>query len=634
MSSVEERNALWEGLAAARAAFEKAVADGDSRARDEAKLALDAAQADLKQHLADLARAPEAAAPAAPATLTGQAYPYPNYDETQAQPGGGLFPMPFVGVCLSGGGSRSASASMGALRALRATGLLEKVTFLSTVSGGGWAGVPYTFCPGAISDDNLLGPLVLDPAKLTWDNNGDPNVALNVLNGQAIGSLCTRVGILELLEQVVDLKIVHGVADDALWNRAIGKLVLEPFGLGDRLAGGVPTMYFSYTPWWLANVVLKPNPGLSAKSFYTVQMDAGRAHRPYLITNSTFFYPPAADAAKMFHGRSMTASVLADPYPFENTPMVAGIPPSFGAAGRDGRDLGGGFTDPFVFGGAAPAKPPVSQTFTIPTPASRFALSDIAGTSSSAYVDVLIQQYSSYYPWIEDLDPTYSYWPVLNAGATRNSATPYLFGDGGIVENTGIMALLRRHVPNILAFVNCSQPLQKDANGVIVVDDMLPPLFGYLPYNASNGYRPLSADPASPFRYNQVFDSAAFAALLGQLWQAFASGASAIYRQPNLIVRANPRFGIQGGDTVNVLWIYNNPVPAWSAQLSPTVAQQMKNDWWDFGNFPNYDTVTQLNLDARQVNLLAHLSSWNVASTQSVGGRPSNLSQVRSMFAG
>ena len=165
MSSVEERNALWEGLAA-RAMRSKRLSQTGTRARDEAKLALDAAQADLKQHLADFARAPEAAAPAAPATLTGQVYPYPNYDETQAQPGGGLFPMPFVGVCLSGGGSRSAAASMGALRALRATGLLEKVTFLSTVSGGGWAGVPYTFCPAQ-------SPTTTCSGRVHWLTNGD-----------------------------------------------------------------------------------------------------------------------------------------------------------------------------------------------------------------------------------------------------------------------------------------------------------------------------------------------------------------------------------------------------------------------------------------------------------------------------
>jgi len=46
--------------------------------------------------------------------------------------------------------------------------------------------------------------------------------------------------------------------------------------------------------------------------------------------------------------------------------------------------------------------------------------------------------------------------------------------------------------------------------------------------------------------------------------QASVSGASAIYKQPNLVVRANARFGIQGSGIANVLWIYNTPVRAWS----------------------------------------------------------------------
>lgn len=633
-SKKSHRIALWKRMVEAQSALESAVKSGDPRARDEALLAFRSAREHLERQFEQLSRAGAPVAPAAPTKLTGHVYAYPNYGETAAQ--GGLFPLPFVGVCLSGGGSRSASASMGALRALRHLGLLDKVTFISTVSGGGWAGVPYTYCPDAISDDELLGPLVLDPSRLTWDDTGAPQYALNVLGSQAIGSLCTRVGIVEFLEQAIEL-YADGVPVSALWNRAVGRLVLEPFGLGDQLANGVPTMYFSYTPWWLDNVVLKSNRGLSADSFYLVQTSPQRAHRPYLVTNSTFFYPPPADTAAAVQGRSRVFGVTADPYPFEGTPMVAGMPPSFRGAGRDGRDLGGGFIDPFTFGSSAPTKPPTNRRFSVPTPAARYALSDIAGTSSSAYVDVLITRYSSWFPWIEDLDPTYLYWPVLNAGTPKNSATAYLYGDGGIMENTGIMALLRRHVPNILSFVNCSQPLKMDSKGVIIVDDMLPPLFGFLPYSASDdpnkhGYRPLSDDPTSLFRYNQVFDSAAFAALTSQLWQAAVSGASAIYRQPNLKVRKNRRFGIEGGDSVNVLWIYNNPVPAWTSQLQPYVRQRMRDDAYDYGDFPNYDTISQLNLNARQVNLLAHLMAWNVASDQSVNGRPSNRSLVQSMF--
>ncbi|HTS42614.1 MAG TPA: patatin-like phospholipase family protein, partial [Xanthobacteraceae bacterium] len=45
-----------------------------------------------------------------------------------------------VGLSLSGGGIRSASFCLGVLQALNAHGLLKKVDYLSTVSGGGYIG--------------------------------------------------------------------------------------------------------------------------------------------------------------------------------------------------------------------------------------------------------------------------------------------------------------------------------------------------------------------------------------------------------------------------------------------------------------------------------------------------------------
>lgn len=636
MTTETDREARWRQLADAHEALEEAVRQGDARARDDARLAFDAAHARLDRDFAALTRAGAPTAPGASASLHAQLYPYPGEDAGEVAAGGAALPLPLVGVCLSGGGSRSASASMGALRALRYLGLLDKVGIMSTVSGGGWAGVPFTWCPDAIDDDELLGPLVLDPARLSWSDTGSPELALDVLSDRAIGSLCRRVGVAELMEEVIDLYF-NDVPVDALWNRAIGRLVLEPFGLGDKLADGRPTMYYSYTDDWRDRVVLAANPGLAARQFYTVQAGAGRSHRPYLVTNSTFFYPPPADSGGAVAGRSRLVDPGMEPYPFEATPTVAGIPPAFAGAGRDGRNLGGGFIDPFAFGSEAPPIPPADRRFSVPTPPARFALSDIAGTSSSAYVDVLIQWYCSYFDWVQDLDPSFRYWPVAGAGTPANTAARYLFGDGGILENTGIMALLRRRVRNVIAFVNCSQPIDRDSQGVVIVDDMLPPLFGLQPYNPSDdpqrhGYRPLQEAPGSLLRHNQVFERAAFAPLLQQLWQAAVHGQSCLHRQDGLKVLANARFGIAGGDTVNVLWIYNNPVPAWERRLQPRVLQQMREEFWRFGNFPNYDTVLQLNLGARQVNLLAHLTAWNVASDDAVPGRPGNRALVQSMF--
>jgi len=57
----------------------------------------------------------------------------------------GVSDQPVVGVALSGGGIRSASFGLGVLQALAARGRFRAVDYLSTVSGGGYAGTALTW---------------------------------------------------------------------------------------------------------------------------------------------------------------------------------------------------------------------------------------------------------------------------------------------------------------------------------------------------------------------------------------------------------------------------------------------------------------------------------------------------------
>ena len=70
--------------------------------------------------------------------------------------------QPVLGICLSGGGSRALSCALGQLSALNAMTLpngepiLGPPQYISSVSGGSWASVLYTFLPDAISDTDFL----------------------------------------------------------------------------------------------------------------------------------------------------------------------------------------------------------------------------------------------------------------------------------------------------------------------------------------------------------------------------------------------------------------------------------------------------------------------------------------------
>jgi hypothetical protein len=612
-------DALARDVEEARATLEAALARQDVRAAEALRVryaALERRWRDLVHRQLEWLRTTTPTRAAGPTVLDASVYSLTRFTPRASG----------VGLCLSGGGSRAASASMGVLRGLRHLGLLDQVAVLSTVSGGGWAGVAFTYLPPDISDDEFLGTVVPDPRDLTWCHGigQDPARALDVLSDLALGSIGTRVGIIEFLAKVIELEVSYRESPHALWCRAVGSLVLEPFGLGDVTASGTPATYFSGTRDWLESAILGGgrNAGLSVADFYLI----GPRVRPQLVTNATLFWPPGIHPRRSGPGRSAL-----ELYPFEATSTGAGVPVSL-----DG-PVGGGWVEPFAFGGPAPAAAPVADRMTVATPPQRFALSDIAGASSSAFVGPLIDRFGARYPWLEDIDPRYTYWPVT-AGPDP-PAQLLFFGDGGNLENTGIMALLRRHMPRIIAVVNAETPLSWDsAAGQVVIDDQLPPLFGLQPWRPGQSYVPYPPVPApvsasaAAFRYNQVFEHAAFYDLIAQLWKAHRGGGSAICYQTRLPVRDNARFGIRGAGPVDVLWLYNNPVTAFHDRLSDTVKLGMAAEPLLYSTFPNYDTVLQLHLTARQVNLLGHLSCWNVVNDQSVGGLPPNAQQFAALF--
>jgi hypothetical protein len=69
---------------------------------------------------------------------------------------------PSLGVAFSGGGTRSATMALGQLRGLRKIGVLDQVRYVSAVSGGAWASVPFVYTKSTL--DAFLGPFqVLTP---------------------------------------------------------------------------------------------------------------------------------------------------------------------------------------------------------------------------------------------------------------------------------------------------------------------------------------------------------------------------------------------------------------------------------------------------------------------------------------
>jgi hypothetical protein len=73
-----------------------------------------------------------------------------------------------LGIAFSGGGTRSASATIGEIRGLIDNRWFEKVRYMAAVSGGSWAAVPFTYAD--YDNQTLLGksytPFELDRQRL------------------------------------------------------------------------------------------------------------------------------------------------------------------------------------------------------------------------------------------------------------------------------------------------------------------------------------------------------------------------------------------------------------------------------------------------------------------------------------
>ncbi len=520
----------------------------------------------------------------------------------------------FVGVCFSGGGSRALSAAMGQLRGLKYLNLLEDVFFISSVSGGTWASAAYTYLPLQYDDDDFLGLVVVDPRNLTlWNwNPQHPEYALDYLSPNNLGRVPPSLGIFNDLNAILSLRDKYNYANDQLWQGLVGSLILKRWGLWNPDDHGFPTQYYSFTPAYLSwkGGILDRNRQLKASQFYCVQRQ-----RPFYIMNGCIVSNPTVEGAQLLY--------------FESTAVGLGVRNYFPGIGPGGRDIGGGLLQPFAMGSDW-IKDVSGGYASVSVPSRPFSLSDMVSISSAAFAEMIQKEF----PILDGLIPKYPYWPVKGRNLPQNSLYPYEFADAGSLEDTGITSLLNRNLPNIIAFVNGQTPLTKDDSGQIVVDPQIQLLFGIRPSAASLRYKEAKRQdvPNNDVTFTQVFDSSRYNELAQGLWAANSGryNGTAMYLQI-LPVLPNANFGIQGNYNVRVLWVYNTWVGAWYDLLSDEVGAYA--DAEKLLNFPNYNTILQLNLSVRQVNLLAQLSCWNVMSNTHVGPQgKTNAQMVAAMF--
>ena len=380
---------------------------------------------------------------------------------------------PSTGICFSGGGTRAYTAAMGQLAALLQLGLLDDLQYITGISGGSWATAAYSYAqigePGVAANDSvLLGPL-LPPESLSA-------TTLSMMNDK-----CARRAATRFFSAFHAARLANMSSNPSLTNEVLPALLhewmLRPVGIParSRFSWDGPT----------AEAIRRRNPALSAAERFVLP-PAGRSY-PII---GTALLGPSRLAPLSISRRADETTML------EVTPLYVGQAAttrnhSYWPASRPEEVVAavGGLIEPFAFGCDAPAAglaagegQRVLSGVPCPTDAA-FAIEDAIAASGwfpGEGLSVVGLEGLSLSPL---LGLRYPYW---SPATPTPAAEPYLFADGGDLENVHLIGLLKRRVRSIVVFFNSEQPLHSTAAWTPSVDeptselinDDLPPFFG------------------------------------------------------------------------------------------------------------------------------------------------------------
>ncbi|GAA4824538.1 patatin-like phospholipase family protein [Algivirga pacifica] len=466
-----------------------------------------------------------------------------------------------VGIAFSGGGNRSAPLTIGYLRALHHFDLIKYVKYQSSVSGGAWAGIPYTFLDPSIEDEQFLGEFKA-PEKLSFKDIQD-------VKDFSFTSAVAETRILDDFLKNLD-------KGDEIFAKVLSNVYLTPFLLGET------RKLFTLNQASLETIQSK-NSGLMSYDFYTVAKD-----RPYLIVNSVL-------------SRSNPLKVRR--YPFEITPLYCGIPSYHKNKGSWGKfDIGGGYVESFGFDSDAPqdASEDGHVQVRLNKDINRFGLGDVMAATGSA-----LGEYTDRFFPLNPGFPEFKHWSPKNP----ERAKEYDFVDGGYLDNTGVIALLRRKVERIIVFVNGStglNPIDSKNDGVSNMIRLLFKKENHLSARDFSGNIVLKevGDTKPEESYDRLAE---------ELRKLHAEGRPAVSVRKYKTV-ANKLYAIEGGFEVEIMWVHNGFSNAWLNTIQDPVLKRYILEQRKDHNFPDFSTfftngAKVIDLDVEQSNLMAHYAS-------------------------
>ena len=537
---------------------------------------------------------------------------------------------PERGICFSGGGTVSIALIAGYLNALEELGLIPEIGYISGVSGGTWGTAAYMYNPEN-NPNSLLGSHYANPAE----------IPASVLETTADGTLAYATCNCPLVAEILEYEGIPALAPQRqVYTMAIGALFLRPFGVEspgfspDDVLNIKRRKFFTTTEAQAGKIAARNTTlGMKASAFMTLNAD-----RPYYIMNTTLLAKPQEKGS------------LKNVYPFEFTPLYAGRISSELTDVVDGNQkIGGAFVEPFGFDSTAESDTS-SDGFVNASNLYRFELQQPVGTSGSA----LGKEAQSGDARILDIFfPNFSYWnptdPNLENGVLKSMK--HDFGDGGIIENTGVAPLLARQVKYIAVFLSEMSFYPPVNGGDFHIDTSefgwKQKVFGYNQIAVLFGGQLIDADAMDPKKQSngdtenfvnviwmkdtvnrQVFDNTILDnEFNGELTSTtMLDDVIARLKQVDggptsvdlvLDVVDNPLFGIKAYDNVQIKLTIVGSSTNWTDDLTGDVKTAFDESTHGLGGFPNVQVFHQnkgklIELNAAQANLLGNLAYWNV----------------------
>lgn len=317
-----------------------------------------------------------------------------------------------IAFCLSGGGCRSMCVGIGILRSLLARNkdFLEKISYLSGVSGGGWLFSILSFANVPIHE--LLGNNI--PLEELSENSVN-NVNFECRNN-FIGQEIVSFSIMDRLSDAMNC----GTRRSKCFQYALARNFLDKYGISCK------------------TIVLNSNAVELNKKYNKLECICPRENFPYLILSCVLI-----DSESIHEGT----------FPYEMTPMYSGcrvVRPRYGGFYLQNQGIGCYKT---------PIKIGELNNLRNDTYGGNACVESFMANTGAAYTEIAFMSNTLLGGFLETLAPKMNVW----SEETQHSHL-YDVADGAYIDNCGILSPLARSCPKIFCVISTEGVLKSSGN--------------------------------------------------------------------------------------------------------------------------------------------------------------------------